>query len=1193
MKTTKRTASRQSTALQFEVFESRRVLTFAVTSLTQFAEIDTYDGGDAQAQIYGSQSNPATAAVNWQGGSIRADTSTTTTPLSFTFDGSYSVADCHATIPNSFTDTYGGAQGYFSFDVDTSVTFANINSTSSSFWLYTSSGDIEIPAATTDMLLPAGYYGFSVGGGVEYRIDQLGNEVSRPPWNLHFTLSVVEGDLQAAYSSPPSEFVTVGGDIDAALRITNVGPGCIGFRTVDPLISDFYLSKTPTLDDDAILLGSRSKYLFPTHLKSGEWADVSIHYTIPSFVTPGVYYLITRINSDRRVDESNYDNNVISSASISETVRPKVTIRQATTHDAKSVSVNFTVANAAVHQPLRFDVYRSSKPTLDATATLLGGQILDPVSDTADLSLGSHTLTLLSGTELEPDPLAPYVIVVANSDESVDEAVGSINSAYFRKFVLGAVVHGFPFTTSNATPDWESQTASDLNTYGHYDEVIAFNWMGIADNPSGGNAITAGNYLASDIEAKAATLAAAHSGDIVDLHLIGHSRGAAVVSAALQKLQQSTNTALQGAYIKVTLLDPHPANLSTLALYSGLIPLAPAWFALYQSISVAAHDPQVTVASNVQFAEVYYQKSSFLDFLSSNPAAAVMNLWGEGPKDGIHNASPSFIHWHNLTDIFDRTNDPLTQKEIGAIGHSEVHEWYRVHVVDQSRSLSVRDASVNQPPRLDAIPDPSPLPMNAGAQSIVLGGISAGPSNERGQTVTLSVVSNNPGLIPSPAIAYVPLAGIGAVSYTPKPGMAGTATIAVIAQDNGGADNGGVDATIRTFVVTVASPPGSQIASLPSINNLANFTVAWSGSTDTSGVSIKSYDVYLSTDGAPYVRWLKGVSETSHWFKGQSGHRYSFYSRALDSLNQREAAPAVPDAVTYVNTAPVLDANGNPTLGVIAEDAKAPAGVSVISLVAGVTDVDAGGQKGVAIVGGTTGKGVWQFFLAGSSGWQVMPPMTTSNALLLSADSGTKIRFVPKSDFNGIAKLWYRAWDRTQGTAGAMLQTAGSVGGSKSLSIAMESATLTITPVDDAPVLTMSGTVGYVHDRSPIVLAPFASVSDIDNSDFAGGRLRVTIASGISTSNRLSIGSGFSVDGEGNLMRGTTVVGKRISNGVGTADLVVGFRASSTKWIVQQLVRAIIFKTVGGAAGLREAVFTISDGDGGISKSVSKRIDVR
>jgi ELWxxDGT repeat protein len=159
--------------------------------------------------------------------------------------------------------------------------------------------------------------------------------------------------------------------------------------------------------------------------------------------------------------------------------------------------------------------------------------------------------------------------------------------------------------------------------------------------------------------------------------------------------------------------------------------------------------------------------------------------------------------------------------------------------------------------------------------------------------------------------------------------------------------------------------------------------------------------------------------------------------------------------------------------------------------------------------------------------------------------------------------------------------------------IAAKSVLLHVQATNDKPVLGgISGSVGYVHDASAIVLAGSATVTDVDSANFYGGRLRVRITDGASTSNRLLIGAGFTVDADYNVLQGATIIGKRTANGFGKSELIVWFNANATPVIVQQLVRAITFKTVGGSAGLRKVVFTVSDGDGGVSDEVFKTVNV-
>jgi VCBS repeat-containing protein len=79
-------------------------------------------------------------------------------------------------------------------------------------------------------------------------------------------------------------------------------------------------------------------------------------------------------------------------------------------------------------------------------------------------------------------------------------------------------------------------------------------------------------------------------------------------------------------------------------------------------------------------------------------------------------------------------------------------------------------------------------------------GISAGPANESGQTVSFHVSNNNNALFSSqPAIS-----SSGTLTFTPEANAFGTATVSVYAQDSGGTDNGGDDTTAtQTFTITV------------------------------------------------------------------------------------------------------------------------------------------------------------------------------------------------------------------------------------------------------------------------------------------------------------------------------------------------------------------------------------------------------
>lgn len=297
--------------------------------------------------------------------------------------------------------------------------------------------------------------------------------------------------------------------------------------------------------------------------------------------------------------------------------------------------------------------------------------------------------------------------------------------------------------------------------------------------------------------------------------------------------------------------------------------------------------------------------------------------------------------------------------------------------------------------------------------------------------------------------------------------------------------------------------------------------------------------------------------------------------------------------VKPVNDAPVLDTTSDPTLDPVWEDAKSPAGTLVSKFAsAAISDVDANARKGIAVTSVDAENGKWQFSLDGGKTWQNFGVVSEDSARLLAADSLTKVRFIPNPDFDEQVTLTFRAWDRTEGTAGQTLSTFTRTGGTGTFSSAFDLATLTMVARNDKPVLKLGSAVGYVHDTTAIAIAPNASVEDVDSPDFDGGWLRVHIADGANLSNRLMIGGDFTIDANNNVLLGSAIIGKRASNGWGTNDLLIEFKPAATRAIVQQLVRSLMFKTVGGVAGTRLLQFSLADGDGGVSDVAEKTVNV-
>jgi VCBS repeat-containing protein len=119
------------------------------------------------------------------------------------------------------------------------------------------------------------------------------------------------------------------------------------------------------------------------------------------------------------------------------------------------------------------------------------------------------------------------------------------------------------------------------------------------------------------------------------------------------------------------------------------------------------------------------------------------------------------------------------------------------------RTFTVNVTSVNDAP--DFIAGPNQIvTASAGPQSIAgwATSFTTGPSDEASQTVlAYQIVSNSAPALFATAPAIDPT---GMLTYTPKPGTGGTATIGVVARDSGGTANGGVDiSAVRTFTIAI------------------------------------------------------------------------------------------------------------------------------------------------------------------------------------------------------------------------------------------------------------------------------------------------------------------------------------------------------------------------------------------------------
>jgi len=213
--------------------------------------------------------------------------------------------------------------------------------------------------------------------------------------------------------------------------------------------------------------------------------------------------------------------------------------------------------------------------------------------------------------------------------------------------------------------------------------------------------------------------------------------------------------------------------------------------------------------------------------------------------------------------------------------------------------------------------------------------------------------------------------------------------------------------------------------------------------------------------------------------------------------------------VTHVNDAPVMlnPETTAPVLTTITEDNLNNAGNLISDLVLSSSDGSApaagetksvfadldrgtsGADAGVAIYALSTGDGGghWEFSINGGANWNAVGVVSEAQALLLS--STDKIRFVPDGENGTEASFDYYLWDGTNGAHGDKGSVA-TRGGATSFSEDGASATIDVTPVDDAPVIDLNGKapgLGYSADYlvrgAPVKIADAnMSITDVDQT---------------------------------------------------------------------------------------------------------------
>ena len=131
-----------------------------------------------------------------------------------------------------------------------------------------------------------------------------------------------------------------------------------------------------------------------------------------------------------------------------------------------------------------------------------------------------------------------------------------------------------------------------------------------------------------------------------------------------------------------------------------------------------------------------------------------------------------------------------------------------------ARSFTLAAAGPNKAPTIGGIANVN-LNEDDPTQTAALSGITSGSVSEN-QVLTVSAISNNPGLIANPTVAYTSPNSTGTLSFTPVANANGTALITVTVNDGEAANN----IFSRTFTVTV-----TPVNDPPTLDAIANVTI--------------------------------------------------------------------------------------------------------------------------------------------------------------------------------------------------------------------------------------------------------------------------------------------------------------------------------------------------------------------------------
>ncbi|MBA3707204.1 MAG: tandem-95 repeat protein, partial [Planctomycetes bacterium] len=347
--------------------------------------------------------------------------------------------------------------------------------------------------------------------------------------------------------------------------------------------------------------------------------------------------------------------------------------------------------------------------------------------------------------------------------------------------------------------------------------------------------------------------------------------------------------------------------------------------------------------------------------------------------------------------------------------------------------------------------------------------ISAGPANETGQVVSFTVSASTSSLFSvAPAIDAA-----GTLTFTPAPDANGSAVITVVAHDSGGVANGGTDTSVaRTGTITVTA-----VNDAPSFTKGADQTV-------------------LEDAGAQTVSgWATAIAAGPADESAQS----VTFTVTTDNVALFAVAPTLSHAGVLSYT-PVADANGVATITVVAHDnggvanggVSASAAQTATITVTTVNDAPSftkGANQTVLEDAGAQSVVLWATAVSAGPANEVDQivsfTVTTDNAALFAvapavSTDGT-LSYTPALDANGVA------------TISVITRDSGGVANGGVSASAAQTATISVTAVNDAPSFTKGANQTVLEDAGAQTISGWATAITAGPADEASQSLTFTV----------------------------------------------------------------------------------------------------